>query len=29
MSIRLEHFVTLQQARAGEVFRGVAFAPKR
>jgi hypothetical protein len=25
----LEHFVTLQQARAGEVFRGVAFAPKR
>ncbi|HEV2189990.1 MAG TPA: hypothetical protein VGR70_22485 [Stellaceae bacterium] len=24
----LEHFVTLQQARAGEVFRGVAFAPK-
>jgi hypothetical protein len=25
----LEHFVTLQQSRSGEVIRGVAFAPKR
>lgn len=25
----LEHFVTLQQSRSGEVFRGVAFAPTR
>ena len=25
----LEHFVTLQRSRSGEVFRGVAFAPTR
>jgi hypothetical protein len=23
------HFVTIRSARAGEVFRGVAFAPKK
>ena len=26
---RTERFVTLQQSRSGEVFRGVAFAPNR
>jgi hypothetical protein len=26
---RLDRFVTLQASRAGEVFRGVAFAPTR
>jgi hypothetical protein len=26
---RLERFVTLQQSRSGELFRGVAFAPRR
>ena len=25
--VTLEQFVTLQQSRSGEVFRGVAFAP--
>lgn len=25
----LEHFVTLQQSRSGDVFRGVAFSPTR